>query len=129
MNNSCKGGLNVGTLWWKCSYTFAEVMNWTQNIDVQLYEKHYLINGTGNAWAWHNRAKSSDVSRTNVQLFVSLAKVGALAPTGSIRIKIGTLIRKSMTETWMHLNTIPCMRMPLCEYNNERRHIISNLPY
>lgn len=43
----------------------------------------YLINGTGNACAWHKSAKFSEIPLTKDQTLVSLENVGALAPTGS----------------------------------------------
>lgn len=46
----------------------------------------HLINGTGNACAWHRSAKSSPRSFTNDHVLVSLANVGAFAPTGSEEI-------------------------------------------
>lgn len=42
-----------------------------------------LINGTGNAWAWHNRPKLWFTCFTNVKLFDSVENVGAFEPTGS----------------------------------------------
>ena len=43
--------------------------------------------GTGNAWAWHSRAKLCSISLTKVKLFDSPENVGAFAPTGSRKLK------------------------------------------
>lgn len=43
----------------------------------------YLIRGTGNAWAWHRRAKLFNIFCSNVELFNADENVGALKPTGS----------------------------------------------
>lgn len=44
----------------------------------------HLISGTGNACAKHNNANAEFAGRTNVLLFESVEKAGALLPTGSI---------------------------------------------
>lgn len=46
--------------------------------------KTHLIDGTGNAWAWHNNAKLWFIGLLTVQLSVSIEKEGLFAPTGSI---------------------------------------------
>lgn len=43
----------------------------------------HLINGTGNACAWHKRAKLVCTCRTNMLILESVEKAGALLPTGS----------------------------------------------
>lgn len=45
-----------------------------------------LISGTGNACAWHKRAKLCIACFSNVILFDSVENVGAFDPTGSINV-------------------------------------------
>lgn len=45
-----------------------------------------LINGTGNACAWHKRPKLWPTAFSKVELFSSVENVGAFDPTGSIWI-------------------------------------------
>lgn len=51
--------------------------------DVFGYDYTNLINGTGNACAWHNRPKLWPTTFSNVKLFDSVENVGAFDPTGS----------------------------------------------
>lgn len=44
--------------------------------------------GTGNAWAWQSKAKLVFTDLTNMLPLESLENVGALEPTGSIKLII-----------------------------------------
>lgn len=46
----------------------------------------YLNAGTGNPCAWHNKAKPRPRCLSYEDIFVSVEKEGALAPTGSIQV-------------------------------------------
>lgn len=50
--------------------------------------------GTGNAWAWQSKAKLVFTDLTNMLPFESLENVGALEPTGSIKLIIIFIITK-----------------------------------
>jgi len=68
--------------------------------------------GTGNAWAWHKRAKLALIDRSKILPLESLEKVGAFAPTGSIidKCNIGLALISIWTLTepveqrWIELN-------------------------
>lgn len=57
--------------------------------------RNYLILGTGNACAWHKRAKLVFTTLSKSLRFKSEEKVGAFAPTGSKKI---FKIKKKMIE-------------------------------
>lgn len=86
-------------LWWRLNRTW--MLGWVRTrcsaasasfsliwiTKTFIFDK-YLINGTGNAWAWHSKAKLECSFRTKMLPLESVENVGALAPTGSIKSSI-----------------------------------------